>query len=135
MAIVIPDATLSDLLVDTQVHVSAWRVVLFKNNYTPVIGTSWASLTEANFSGYARVTPTFGAPTISASVATSVGSTATFTHNGGATPNDCYGWALIDTTPGTPEVLAADRLTGAPVTLAANGDQIKVTLSQLLKQT
>lgn len=131
---IIPDATLNELLSTTQVNEAAWRIMLFKNNYTPVPGTAFASLTEADFSGYARQTPTFGVPSVAANISTSVGSQVTFTHNGGATPNDIYGYALLDTTPGTPLVLFADRLTSPPTTLSANGDSLKVTINETLQQ-
>lgn len=134
MAVVIPDATLIDLVTDTQVHVSAWRVVLFSNNYTPVVGSSWANLTEATFPGYSRQTPTFGTPTVTSSVASSVGSQVTFTCTGGGASQDIYGWALIDTTPGTPEILAANRFSGAPIAMVNNGDFIKVTLTETGQQ-
>src|SRR4051794_24675060 len=69
------------------------RVRLFKNNYTPIATTVVGDLTEANFSGYAAVTPSFGSSaTVTSKGTITDGSSRDFTHNGGATSNTVYGY-------------------------------------------
>src|ERR1043166_6772375 len=108
------------LLNDKMSDSANWRVVLFKNNLTPDLDTVLGDLTEADFSGYDRVTPTWGAITIAGSNrAKAVGSSCVFAHDGGGTANDVYGYALIN--PSSGDLLFIDRLAGAPAHKAGAG--------------
>lgn len=81
-----------------------------------------------NFSGYADVTPTWGASSLDGNGnAKAVGSTCTFTHNGGGTSNTVVGYIVKDN--GTGKVWFSDLFT-APVLMSSNGNQI--TLNPVL---
>lgn len=111
------------------------RVILFKNDYTPVDGTTFANLTEADFSNYSRQTPTWGAISTNGSgEAEMAASAVVFSHDGGATGNNVYGWALIDAAVGAEKVLAAARLSSPPKSMTLSGDSITVTLTHRLRQ-
>lgn len=105
------------------------KMILFKNNLTPVPGTVFANLTEANFSGYASGPVTWGTPfTDGAGKAVMIGTTITFTHNGGGTPNDIYGYAILtqDITLAW-FIICAERLSSPPKVMTNNGDSITIT--------
>lgn len=108
------------------------NLALFKSNTTPTAATVWADLTIANFSGYMTGTPTWGTVATDGSGKASVASsTVTFTHNGGGTSNDVYGWVLYYSIPlGATIIRAIERFSDAPVSFASNGDSrsVKVTL-------
>lgn len=115
--------------------ISPQRIILFQNNITPGNSTTFADLTEATFSGYARVTPSWGAiATGGDGRAAMVAAAANFTHNGGVVTNLVYGWAWIDSAVGVEKLIAADRVPSAPKTMAVSGDSITVTVTGKLRQ-
>lgn len=96
---------------------------LFKNDLTPDADTVIGDLTEADFSGYAAVTINtwdYGGVTIDGSGRSQVLATsnATFTHNGGATDNDCYGYYV--THPGGGLYLV-QRFDSPPIVMDGSG--------------
>lgn len=101
------------------------EIKLFKNNYTPVAGTTLANLTEADFSGYASVVLAgWTAAAIGAGGrAYSQADLVTFAHNGGVTANSIYGYWVVDSG-GT--LLWAERFATAPITMSGLGDSIVV---------
>lgn len=111
------------------------KIILFKNNITPGTGTVYNDVAgagnKADFSGYADANYTPGAITIDGSGNASVtATTATFTHNGGPTANNVYGWALIGVQGATNRVFRAERFSDAPRVMSANGNQISITYTQ-----
>lgn len=107
------------------------RVRLFKNNVAPARDKNVAFYTQADFSGYADVTPSFGGEALNGdSDAEDDADPAVFTHNGGGTANTIYGWILFNTT--TNKVLFGDTF-AAPIVLASAGNYIAVTLPVICK--
>jgi hypothetical protein len=72
-----------------------WTLRLFGNNYTVVDATVLGNLTEAVFSGYSAITPTWAAPAVIGGVPTRVASTVTWNYTGGSTYT-VYGIYLTD---------------------------------------
>lgn len=128
MALVVPDLGEIQMLegvryffVNNGIHLK-----LYKNNYTPVDGSTLASFTEADFSGYAQDVPSFGAvTTIGNKAAMQDSMSRVFTHNGGGTGNTIYGYYVIWDT--GPEICFAERFP-APISMAALGNTISILL-------
>jgi len=72
-----------------------WTCLLFSNNYTVVDATVLSNLTEAAFSGYSRIVPSWSAPAIVGGVPTRVGSTITWNYTGVSTYT-VYGMYITD---------------------------------------
>lgn len=134
MPLVITETALIRIGELSQDGAANWRIVLFQNDYDPLIDSEWADLDEADFDGYARATPAFGAWGVAGDTASSEADAVQFIHDGGGTPNDVYGWALIDIAPATPELWALDRFSGAPLRMEFNGDTIVVQLTETVRQ-
>jgi len=108
------------------------RVILFTAPTSIDEETELSDLTEADFSGYSRETPSFPASTINGNGnALSAGSTVTFTHSGGGTDNTIVGWALIHEAANL--AIGIEPLS-APVTLDTGGQFIDVTPQAYLGQ-
>src|SRR5688572_32940844 len=125
--LVVPNASenhLNDMLVAGAS--TTLRVRLFQSNTTPSQSTVIGDLTEATFSGYAAVTPSFGASATASNKGTITDSAARdFTHNGGGTSNTIYGYYVTYESGGS-TLLWAERFDIAQ-TLANNGDKITLT--------
>ena len=101
--------------------------MLFKNNYTPVAASVFADFTDADFSGYSA-----GGAALSYAAATtngggqsqSLATQVSFSHNGGGTANDIYGYAIYDSV--SSKILKAERF-DTLINMAASGDVIKIT--------
>ena len=94
---------------------------LYTNNITPGETDTAGTYTEASGNGYAAITLTGASWTVVAGSASYSQQTFTFTGALG----DVYGYFLTRATTG--DLIYAERFTGAPFNIAANGDQIKVT--------
>lgn len=102
------------------------KVRLYRNDYTPVDASVLADFTEANFSGYAeQASGGYSFPLTVGGKAQTTGTPKEFTHNGGATANDIYGFYVVNNA-GT-KVLWAERIASAPVAMSANGHKLIVT--------
>lgn len=105
------------------------KIILFKNNWTPVVGDTISALTEADFSGYAA--QTIGAWASSAfssgkARAAASGNPFTFTNSTGVTGNDIYGYAVVNS---AKTVLHfAERGSAAPYDLNGIGNSLAVNL-------
>jgi hypothetical protein len=106
---------------------------LFKNNYTPVDGSTEANFVEADFTGYTGktlagaswvVTP--GAPTEAAFALQEFASTAD------QTTQNIYGAYLAQISSG--KAIAAGRFSDAPSPITNNGDKIQITPKVQLKK-
>lgn len=129
MAVIIPDEGLVQELTTLRTGL-AWRVGLFKANITPSASTVAADVVSSNecsFTGYARVTPTWGTPAMDTpgGVATMTASGCTFTRSSTGTTENAYGWFLLDNTSG--KLLAAERFSDAPKAFTNAGDSRSVT--------
>lgn len=104
---------------------SSYSLFLFKSNSTPDVNTVFTDLTEADFSGYGRVgLGSFTAPTeVDETVTAAAVTLATFTHNGGGTDNDIYGWGVVD---GSDIMYMCERFPGAPITMEPGANPIIV---------
>jgi len=101
----------------------AWG--LFKNNVTPTEDTVIGDLTKADFSGYAGEIPFthWNAAAFSTPRSEADASDVVWTHNGGGTSNDIYGYYVVDE---TGALAWAERNAAAPITISANGQTYTV---------
>lgn len=117
------DGTLADL------DAAGALVVLFKNNWTPVVGDTISALTEANFSGYAAQTiGSWAAAAFSTGKARSTadGNPYLFANSTGVTNNDVYGYAVVNA---AKTVLHwAERGAAAPYDLNGAGKSLAINL-------
>lgn len=100
--------------------------MLFQSNTVFDETTELADLTECDFSGYARENVAVDDATIVGGQAVSDIDPGHFQHDGGATDNPCFGWALIDQTEGY-DIIAGKNLDLGEFTFAAPGDFLDVT--------
>lgn len=101
---------------------------LYSNNYTPVEASTYASFTEATFTGYSAEALTAGSWTITAAdPSTAAYPQVTFTSSAGSQNQDIYGYYVTRAT--GPEVVFAELFTDGPYNIANNGDAIKITLN------
>lgn len=100
-------------------------VGLFKNNVTPTDTTVIGDLTDADFSGYAEVTPGAGAWTVTPGDPTvAVCSEQDFTSDADQTLQTIYGYFIKRATSG--ELVWAERLP-SPQDIQNNGDRVSIT--------
>lgn len=139
MATVIATQALLNILNDARLDADELNGVLhlYKNNFTPAITSVAGDFTEADFSGYAPYDFSAGGQNWPAAAADgsnnaeSAHAIIDFIHNGGGTPNDIYGWYIVD---GAGNLIAAERLPGAPFTCAVLGAKVSVTPTAKLKR-
>lgn len=128
MPLVAPNVGLDELLDiilrKTVSGVVDWELFLFSNNYTPVQATVWADLTEANFTGYSRVTlgrANWTAATVASNKAVSTYTTTAQQWTCTASPQTIYGYGIKHPTTnelyiverfGTPQVLTVGAIIG-----------------------
>ena len=99
---------------------------LFKNDYTPVEGTTEANVTAADFTGYAVIQLTAASWTITQGAPTSAAyAQQTFTSTAGSQNQPIYGYYVKQRTSG--KLVWAERFSDGPYTIVNNGDAIKVT--------
>lgn len=104
-------------------------VVLWTNSgLIPTVTTVFTDLVLATFSGYAPVTPSFGAGGIDSNGnAARTAGVCQFTHNGGGVSNNVYGWALCRYVGGVAKIRHVERFSDAPRVMAASGNTIFIT--------
>lgn len=103
------------------------QIRLYKNDYTPVAGSTLANFTEADFSGYSSLTLTGGSNAVMDGGRAKVGYSArVFTHDGGVTANQIYGY-YVQNSGG--DLLFAERDPDAPRTMAVLNDTIAVVVN------
>jgi len=128
MCLVVPnegEVRLLDMLVGGDSFTDV-RLRLYKNNYTPVAGSTFGDFTQADFSGYAEETPAFGSATVVNGKGTIVDAAARlFIHTGGGTANTVYGYYVVDDL--NNEILWAERFP-SPILMSVAADQIAITL-------
>lgn len=128
MALLAPNAG-TDLMLQMVVNKTAPQnpvLKLFKNNYTPVAGSTEANFTEATFTGYAAVTLTGSSWTTTPGAPSSASyAQQTFTSSAGSQNESIYGYYIVQTTSG--KILWAERFTDGPYVIVNNGDTVKVT--------
>ena len=101
--------------------------MLFRST-TPSESTTEASLTEANFTGYAAITLTAASWTYTSGDPSSIAyAQQTFTSSAGSQSQPVYGYYVTQVTSG--KLVWVERFTDGPYTIVNNGDTIKVTLN------
>lgn len=99
---------------------------LFKNDYTPVEGTTEANVTAADFTGYSVIQLTAASWTITPGAPTSAAyAQQTFTSTAGSQNQPIYGYYIKQRTSG--KLVWAERFSDGPYTITNNGDNIKIT--------
>jgi hypothetical protein len=98
---------------------------LFKNNGTPNEDWTISDITPADFSGYAglQAFSSWNAATWTSPRATATAADVVWTHNGGGTSNDIYGYYVVD---GAGALAWAERNAAAPVTISGSGQTYTV---------
>jgi hypothetical protein len=117
-------------IVASSTYVPGAKLHLFKSNHTPADGDVLATYTaiESTFPGYAAQTVTgWGAPVVSAHVATVTAAQLTFTRNATGATENVYGYYVTDAA--NTVLLWAELDPNAPIGLTNNGDQYLVTPS------
>ena len=130
MAAVIPEEGLMNLL--SIAFGAGWdfEVRLFKNDLTPDSGTVLANFVQANYSGYAPI-PLDDLP----DPVMSPGGKAliqmgdvSFLHNGGATPNNVYGYYIVAKQGVEEKLCWGERIDDAPAVMASADDEIPLSI-------
>ena len=101
---------------------------LYKNDYTPIDGSTEANFTEADFSGYAAIAFTDSGDWAFTQDAPSymVAAQQTFQANDTIDPaQNMYGYYVVRTSDGA--AIWAERFTNGPYGIAESGDYVKVT--------
>jgi hypothetical protein len=99
---------------------------LYKNDYTPVEGTTEANVTAADFTGYSVIQLTAASWTITEGAPTSAAyAQQTFTSSAGSQNQPIYGYYIKQRTSG--KLVWAERFSDGPYTITNNGDNIKIT--------
>jgi hypothetical protein len=97
---------------------------LYTNNYTPVEGTTEASVTEASGNGYSAITLTAANWSFAAGDPSTLSyAEQTFTFTGAL--GNVYGYYFTQVTSG--KLVWAEKFTNGPYNIQNNGDQIKIT--------
>lgn len=128
MAVVYPYESRNQDLLELIGAYSGFQLCLFQNNITPDVDSVFADFTECDFSGYLYAGLTLGPILRDANdnaKTTALG--IAFTHNGGGTANDVYGWFLVTDYGTSPKVRHCDRFADAPRIMSSSGDQIVIT--------
>jgi hypothetical protein len=99
---------------------------LFKSNTTPTEAHTEADYTEADFTGYGSISLTGGSWSTTPGAPSQVSyAEQTFASSANQSAQLIYGYMLVQTTSG--KLVAAERFTNGPYSIANNGDQVKVT--------
>jgi len=103
-----------------------YKIGLYKNNWTPANEDTISAVTPADFSGYSGLQNlnAWSSATWITPRATAAHAAVSWTHNGGGTNNDIYGYYVVD---GAGNLAWAERYSGAPVTMNTNGQVYQVT--------
>lgn len=132
--LLVPDAGELILLGYIRATINANNVflALFQNDKTPANGDVLADYTVCDFDGYAtKSLNNFSIPITVAGRAYIAEALQVFLATGGVTPNDVYGYYVIDA--GGTTVLWAERFPGAPISINAAGQTVPVTPSFTLR--
>jgi hypothetical protein len=127
MSLKVPkDQLLRTLDADLTAWVAAgYKWGLFKNNFTPGDTSVIGDITAADFSGYSGLQSfsSWNAATWSTPRAVATAGDVVWTHNGGGTSNDIYGYYVVD---GSGNLAWAERNAAAPVTMSSAGQTYTV---------
>ena len=125
---VVPDAAMKALI--ALLLADEIKLRLGKNNITVGKSTVIGDFTEADFTGYAAVSITWGTVAVDGSHnAYSDITPITFTRSSGATSNTIYTWYVTNS---AGSVLYAGRTLDTPIPMTVNGDQLTISLTELL---
>jgi hypothetical protein len=105
---------------------SAVTFRLFKSNTTPTKSTIIGDMTECDFSGYSSVDAAdWALLSLTGHVQTIEADDVVFSHDGGGTANDVYGYYVTD--PGNSFMYWSERFPSAPVNMGSSGQSITVS--------
>lgn len=136
MADVVPNEGLANLLrlaVRQSVPVKAR---LYKNDFSPTPASVLADFTEATYSGYAaqEISPMSEPEETPSGKVRSQSAELTFSHNGGVTGNQIYGYFVtLETIDGT-KLWFGGRYEGAPLAMQSATDEIVFSVDVLETQ-
>lgn len=104
------------------------KIKLYSNNVTPGHTDVVGSYTEVSGGGYSDVTLTPGSWSVSAGDPSQAAyPQITFSFTGATDQGTVYGYYAVGASTG--KLLWADRFPNAPINIANNGDQIRVTIT------
>ena len=125
---VVKDELIKTLDAATSGFAGNYKIGLFKNNFTPGNTSVIGDVTPADFSGYSTVGlhtfSSWASATWNSPRAEATHADVTWTHNGGGTSNDIYGYYVVD---GSGNLAWAERYASAPVTLSGSGQSFTVS--------
>lgn len=102
-----------------------YRMRLFKNDFIPDEDTVIGDLDVCDYDGFSEQVVTWGAITITGEgKARRQALPLTFTHDGGATGNDVYGWYMIVLIDSVEKLLFVERFDDGPYPMNDLGDFI-----------
>lgn len=106
-------------------YLNGLKIRLFKNNYTPVVGSVLADFDEATFDGYLwKALNSFGVVFLNVTNNAETDSAVlTWTATGGVIANDVYGWYTEDT---DGKVGPCARFDPGPIRIDAAGKAVSV---------
>lgn len=128
MALLVPNNGEGDALKAILNHTAATDPILclYKSNTTPAETDTFATYTEADFTGYANITLTGSSWTVTEGAPSSASyAQQTFTSSAGSQNQSVYGYVVKRTTSG--RIAWAERFSDGPYVIVNNGDQIKIT--------
>jgi hypothetical protein len=126
MALVVPNPAAVIALKNFLNHTAPQNCLLklYSNNVTPGETDTAATYTECSGSGYAAITLAGASWVVTeADPASAAFAQQTFTFTGAL--GNVYGYFVVEVTSGI--IKWAERFAGAPIVIANNGDQIKIT--------
>ncbi len=128
MALLVPNVGEGRMLKCIVNHTAPENLVLhlFKSNTTPAETDTYATYTEADFTGYSSATLTGASWSITEGAPSYAGyAQQTFTSSAGSQNQDVYGYVVNQTT--STILMWAEVFSDGPYNIANNGDAIKVT--------
>lgn len=102
-----------------------YKAGLFQNDFQPRFTMLTSDIVDANFSGYAGLSPTFSwtAPAFNGGFAVMTAHDIVWSHNGGPTGNFVFGYYVVD---GTGALVWAERFCPAPMAISRLGERIRI---------
>jgi len=102
------------------------RFRLFKNDHTPANADDISDYTEADYDGYAeQAASAWVLSTLVGGKAFTQSTALVFLCTGSVTPNDIYGYYVVDMSSG--DLWWAERFASAPIVMDSPGDTISIT--------
>lgn len=120
-----------DIILTSPTIITGGELRLYKNDYTPVAGSTAADFTEADYSGYEFQTPGFTTPFTENGEAKALSGGVLFVHNGGGTSNTIYGYYFVWPDPDI--VIYAERFDSSK-SMGNSADSISLSIDFCLRE-